>query len=144
MGVSPRKNARCPFCYSLERGRALWLYLQRNTKILDEIFVNKLEVLHFAPERFFYDKFSNCSNVNYFPVDFNPKFKGIRDVVDIQKIQYENEKFDIIICIHVLEHIPDDNTAMKELLRVLKKSGTAYIMDSLTMLGDMAWILNND
>ncbi|MDR1522468.1 MAG: class I SAM-dependent methyltransferase [Endomicrobium sp.] len=106
--------------------------------------MNKLEVLHFAPERFFYDKFSNCSNVNYFPVDFNPKFKGIRDVVDIQKIQYENEKFDIIICIHVLEHIPDDNTAMKELLRVLKKSGTAYIMDSLTMLGDMAWILNND
>lgn len=35
--------------------------------------------------------------------------------------------FDAIICIHVLEHIEDDRSAMKELFRVLKPGGWAMI-----------------
>jgi SAM-dependent methyltransferase len=127
-GIISRKKAKCPNCRSLERGRALWLYLQRNTKILEENSSASLKVLHFAPEKFFYDKFTKNQYVDYYPVDFNPNFKGIRDVVDIQKIPYEDGMFDIIICIHVLEHIADDYTAMTELLRVLKTDGTAYIL----------------
>lgn len=65
--------------------------------------------------------------VDYYPVDINPEHYGIRDVVDITNIQYEGNFFDLIICNHVLEHIPDDAKAMSELFRVLKPSGKAII-----------------
>ena len=35
--------------------------------------------------------------------------------------------FDLVICYHVLEHVPDDKKAMSELFRVLKKGGTALL-----------------
>ena len=36
---------------------------------------------------------------------------------------FEDEQFDVIFCNHVLEHIPDDTQAMRELYRVLSKGG---------------------
>ena len=36
---------------------------------------------------------------------------------------FEDEQFDVILCNHVLEHIPDDTQAMRELYRVLKRGG---------------------
>jgi len=123
-----KKDVWCPHCSSYHRHRALSLYLETKT----DLFKNDnesdiIKLLHFAPERAFHDKFSKISNIDYYPVDFNPSKWGIRNIVDIQHIQYPNDMFDVIICIHVLEHIPDDNKAMKELLRVLKKDGIAYI-----------------
>lgn len=90
-------------------------------------------MLHFAPEKVIYDKFSSLSNVDYYPVDINPSAKHlaglkIRDAVDIQHIQYPDGMFDAVICSHILEHIPDDLKAMRELRRVLKKGSFAYIM----------------
>ena len=122
------KNEICPHCRAYKRHRALWLYLENQTNLFE---INEqsgtVKILHFAPEKVFYEKFSTMSNVDYYPVDFNPNFVGIRDVIDIQEIKYPDEMFDIIICSHLLEHIPDDRKAMKELRRVLKKGGTAYI-----------------
>lgn len=40
---------------------------------------------------------------------------------------FDNESFDLVICNHVLEHIPDDNNAIKEIYRVLKKNGIAIL-----------------
>jgi SAM-dependent methyltransferase len=40
---------------------------------------------------------------------------------------FQDQSFDVIICSHVLEHIPDDKTAMMELYRVLVSEGVAYI-----------------
>lgn len=52
--------------------------------------------------------------------------EGIRDVIDVQNIKYE-DSFGFIVCNHVLEHVPDDHKAMRELYRVLKEMGVAYI-----------------
>jgi len=41
---------------------------------------------------------------------------------------YEDNKFDIILCSHVLEHIVDDRKAISELFRVLKRGGCAIVM----------------
>ena len=46
---------------------------------------------------------------------------------NINYLPFEDEAFDSIICIHVLEHIEDDLRAMRELHRVLRASGTAVI-----------------
>jgi ubiquinone/menaquinone biosynthesis C-methylase UbiE len=38
-------------------------------------------------------------------------------------LPFDDNSYDIIFCNHVLEHIPDDTKAMKELFRVLKPGG---------------------
>lgn len=129
-GEIPRKNARCPYCGSLERYRAWYLFFNNHTNIFCNP-VNEVKILHFAAEGFIYEKLSVLTNVDYYPVDIDPLggggVEGIRDVIDIQKIKYPDNMFDIIICNHVLEHVQDDIIAIKELYRVLKKSGIAYI-----------------
>ncbi|MCL2399555.1 MAG: methyltransferase domain-containing protein [Defluviitaleaceae bacterium] len=122
-----RKNAHCPYCFCAERQRFLWCYLKEHTNYLSDERQEIIKILHFAPEKGLYDKFSVKSNINYYPVDINPLCKRITNVVDIQDMQYEDNTFDVIICNHVLEHVPNDYIAIKELIRVLKKGGEAYI-----------------
>ena len=52
---------------------------------------------------------------------------GVRKAVDITNITFDDNSFDLIMCTHVLEHIPDDRKAMRELYRVLKKGGLAFL-----------------
>ena len=42
---------------------------------------------------------------------------------DLCALPFEDDSFDVIFCNHVLEHIPDDAQAMRELYRVMKKGG---------------------
>ncbi|MCL2204071.1 MAG: class I SAM-dependent methyltransferase [Defluviitaleaceae bacterium] len=126
-GVKLRKEAQCPYCKSLERHRALWLYFEKNLLFPQSSDDKKITLLHFAPESVFYNALHNHPNVDYYPVDYNPNFKGIRDVIDIQQIKYPNDMFDIIISNNVLEHVPDDHKAVQELYRVLKYDGVAFI-----------------
>ena len=119
----PRPNAQCPKCYSLERHRALWLLMQKLNWHKEN-----MRVLHFAPEPIFYKMFSSFKNIDYWPVDLNPRAFGVRKAVDITDIPFEDNSFDLIMCTHVLEHIPDDRKAMRELYRVLKpKTGIAFL-----------------
>ncbi|MBR4642193.1 MAG: class I SAM-dependent methyltransferase [Selenomonadaceae bacterium] len=109
-GVNPRPNAMCPNCSSRERHRALWLLMQKLNW-----HKQGMRVLHFAPEPIFYQLFSSFKDTDYWPVDLNPEMPGIRKVVDITDIPFEDNSFDLIMCTHVLEHIPDDRKAMREL-----------------------------
>ena len=120
-GANIRKNADCPICHSKERHRFLWLYFEKIN-----IFDRGGKVLHFAPEKFFYDKCSSLPNIDYWPVDIR-KLPTVRTVVDITDIPFEDSSFDIIICNHVLEHVINDRKAMSELYRVLSPQGVAFI-----------------
>jgi SAM-dependent methyltransferase len=46
---------------------------------------------------------------------------------DIRAIDANDKTFDYIVCSHVLEHIDDDRLAMKEMRRILKEGGIAFI-----------------
>ena len=48
--------------------------------------------------------------------------------VDIHKIPFEENKFDVVLCNHVLEHVRDDILAMSEIKRVLKPGGWAILL----------------
>ena len=47
--------------------------------------------------------------------------------MDLEKTPVSSATFDAIICIHVLEHVEDDYSAICELFRVLKPNGWALI-----------------
>jgi SAM-dependent methyltransferase len=122
-----RPNARCGICGSLERHRLVWLYLLDKKKLV----LPKIRVLHFAPEWTFHRLLSIASNVDYWPVDIDPasfKYGGTPVTkTDIVDIPFKENWFDGVLCNHVLEHIPNDLLAMKELLRVIKPGGWAVL-----------------
>ena len=112
-----RNNVLSPSTLSLERHRLLWLYLKNETNF----FSSKLKVLHFAPEQAFYKRFKNMSNLDYITTDLNSPLADVK--ADICNLPFKENEFDVILCNHVLEHIPDDTKAMQELYRVLKVGG---------------------
>ncbi|MNI39447.1 hypothetical protein D3C73_936290 [compost metagenome] len=101
------------------------MYLEEEYNLFE--YSDGLSLLHFAPEKVFNDFFTKNIKIDYYPVDLNPNYPGIRDVVDITQIPYEDNKFDIIICNHVIEHIPNERQALNEMWRVLKPTGAAFI-----------------
>jgi SAM-dependent methyltransferase len=125
-GRDKRKNARCLACDSLERHRLIWKFIDEKKCILGKNTRSRL--MHFGPEKAFYDIFSEQCNIEYVPCDFVPeqyKYNGKVGLikVDITDIPFEDDYFDVILCTHVLEHIPDDIKAMSELRRVMKPGG---------------------
>ena len=114
---NPRENVLSPSTLSLERHRLLWLFLQQET----DLFRSNLKVLHFAPEQAFYKRFRKLKNLDYTTTDLNSPLSDIK--ADICNLPFEDNTYDVILCNHVLEHIPDDQKAMQELYRVLKPGG---------------------
>ena len=112
-----RKNVLSPSTYSLERHRLLWLYLKNETSF----FKAKLKVLHFAPESALMNQFKKLKNISYDTIDLNSPIADIK--ADICDLPFLDNSYDFILCNHVLEHIVDDNKAIRELYRVLKKNG---------------------
>jgi SAM-dependent methyltransferase len=118
---SMRANVLSPGTLSLERHRLCWLYLKRHTKL----FTDPLKVLHFAPEQAFYSRFRKLKNLDYTTTDLNSPLADVK--ADICALPFSDNSYDLIICNHVLEHIPDDQKAMSELLRVLTPGGQAIL-----------------
>ena len=114
---NPRENVLSPSTLSLERHRLLWLYLKNET----DFFTAPKKVLHFAPEQAFYKLFRNLSNLDYTTTDLESPLANVK--ADICDLPFNDNEFDVILCNHVLEHIPDDTKAMQELHRILKPGG---------------------
>ena len=126
--IVPR--ASCPFCRSEERHRFMNLYLR---KAFDgEVSPANSVVLHFAPEWHVYNPCGGEENPRYFGADYglkilrDPSFPCVQ--LDIQNLPMPDNSVDIVFCLHVLEHIPDDHRALSEIRRVLKPGGKAIIM----------------
>ncbi|MFA5197614.1 MAG: class I SAM-dependent methyltransferase [Patescibacteria group bacterium] len=100
----------------------MWLFLNNETTIFND----KLTLLHFAPERFFLDRFMKMTNLSYTPADINPSLPLIKKI-DIIDIPMNDNHYDCVICCHVLEHVHDDQKAMREIYRVLKPGGWAIL-----------------
>lgn len=117
----PPRPAACPRCDSRERQRLLWLYLENRTNF----FSAALRVLHFAPEDCFQAKFRSMPNLDYLSADLISTSAMV--AMDITRIAYPDGGFDVILCSHVLEHVPDDRKAIGELYRVLQPGGWAIL-----------------
>ena len=116
-----RRGARCPRCGSLERHRLLWLYLTQEKDLL----APPTRLLHFAPEPGIGERLQARPGLDYLSADLNAPPAMVE--MDVQAIPADDASFDAVICNHVLEHVPDDRQAMREILRVLKPGGWAII-----------------
>ena len=130
----------CPNCGSLQRNRRLWNllqkdYLQENIKILD-----------FSPSRCLFRKLKKFPDIIYHSTDLSNDFMADFKY-DITKLPIKSDSYNLIICYHILEHIVDDVTAMKELFRVLKPGGKALVQTPFkneAIYEDYAIITEND
>lgn len=62
---------------------------------------------------------------DYLSVDLEPGLAMRR--MDLTALELPEADRDLVIAYHVLEHIPDDSAAMREIARVLRPAGTALI-----------------
>jgi SAM-dependent methyltransferase len=109
------------YCGSLERHRILWPHLQRIVRPGDR-------VLHFSPEPIIAHNITSLMSVQYTAVDLTPSQPWLTDQVpivqaDISDQPWPDNSFDIAIVSHVLEFVPDDLRAMRELRRVVADGG---------------------
>lgn len=120
--IRPHLNTFCPRCNAFERHRLLWLYLHHRTNL----FSAKLRVLHFAPEYMLQETLKAMPNLSYVSVDLDSSLAMIH--TDIMHLPFPDASFDVVLCSHVLEHVPNDRSAMAELFRVLHPTGWAIIV----------------
>lgn len=116
--VAQRENVLCPYDLTLERHRLMWLYLKEHSDFLT---ADKLDVLHIAPEQCFYKRFKEQKNLNYLTGDLVSPLADLH--FDLHSIPLEENRFDVVFCNHVLEHVDDALQCMKELYRVMKPGG---------------------
>lgn len=116
------RNAICPRCFSFPRHRLLSLFLREQADVWEK----PQKILHFAPEPVIKKYLKRHKSLDYTTADLNMPFVDIN--IDITKIPFPDNTFDVVICNHVLEHILDDRKAMGEILRILKPGGWASLM----------------
>lgn len=118
-GHPPRYNAQCGNCESLERHRLLKLWLENSRESL-----GSPDVLHLAPEARLESELKAVAR-SYVSGDIEP---GRADrTLDVENLALEDASFDLVVCVHVLEHV-DDRRALAEFRRILRPGGMLVVM----------------
>lgn len=116
----PTGDLLCPRCGSLPRTRRLW-------QILDQrIGLSGKRVLHFSPPRCLTDRLGKTDVGDYVTTDYAGEFTADKRL-DITSIAEADATYDLIVCYHVLEHVEQDQQAMRELCRILRPGGQCLI-----------------
>lgn len=120
---SDQKNYGCYYCKCNDRERHLHMYFDK-LNIWET--VKNGYVLHFAPERYLSQRIQANEPIRYVKGDLFPYGEEMVKL-DATKLDFEDQSFDLVICNHVLEHIPNHKDALREFYRVLKPGGVAIL-----------------
>jgi len=112
----------CPVCRSLRRHRLSWLLINQ-LGLIDDL---PQKMLHIAPEQSLSSRLKSVPGLEYISIDLYDSSAMV--AMDIEKLDFSDNSFDIIYCSHVLEHVPNDYRAIEEIKRVLKPDGCAIII----------------
>lgn len=128
-GPRQRPNAGCPRCGSLERHRFLQLVAPalRAFWIPETRAVSTTRLFEIAPSQAtgsFRGMFGSAITI-----DADPEADGrVVDVVaSLTDLPMRADSCDVLLALHVLEHIPADTTAMAEIARVLSVTGVTVL-----------------
>ncbi|MBV8752044.1 MAG: class I SAM-dependent methyltransferase [Hyphomicrobiales bacterium] len=115
----------CPSCDASDRERLYALYFDRVFAARDP--TRRCRLLEFAPSFGLARKLKRMPFIDYRSADLERN--NVDDRLDITDMRgYADGSFDIVLCSHVLEHVPDDRRAMRELRRILRPDGFAIVM----------------
>jgi SAM-dependent methyltransferase len=118
-------DAKCPYWGAFERHRLQYLAVK---DVLQRRDPSRMRMLHFAPEPCFRALFRGRFG-GYETVDL-----AMEDVdcnVDMRNLPFRDASYDVVMASAVLDYIPDDDTAITEIRRVLKPGGMAILPVSL-------------
>ena len=113
-------EAICPGCLASDRYRALYEVIKNRTTALEA----GSRVVEVAPLPSLESIFQSTPGVDYtsFDIERHAMERG-----DLTSMRFENDSVDWFICFHVLEHIPDEAAALREIRRVLRPGGSAVL-----------------
>lgn len=126
----------CPFCYGSDRDRLYALFFRRLQECKKGKIFKNVRLLDIAPsgsiQKFL---FREQGEITYDTADLF--MEDVDYKVDIQEMpEIDDEKYDLFICCHVLEHVKDDKKALRELHRILKPDGIGLLLVSLDLEQD--------
>lgn len=111
----------CPVCGSTDRDRIFASYLKTQQQL------PLSHILDIAPSGALSRWIRKNLNVDYKTADLF--MKDVDYKVDIEDMNtLPGNHFDLVICSHVLEHVPNDMKAISEISRILKPGGQAILM----------------
>ncbi len=124
-GPNGRPNASCKRCKALERHRFLTLLVE----IVAPRVLADGALLDIAPSDTTTPRLRELGGERYVSVDFDPGAdKRVVDVrASVTHLPLPDDSVDLMICYHVLEHVPDDASAMAEIARVVRPGGVAIV-----------------
>lgn len=115
----------CPRCDAFDRDRLTALYLDEVFRRFDSSRTYRL--IEFAPGDALHKKLRRYPFIAYRSADLSRK--TVDERIDLTAMNgIADGSIDIILCSHVLEHIPDDRKAMQEIRRVLAPGGFAIAL----------------
>lgn len=109
----------CTRCRAPDRNRLYALYLARRCTA-------KTKFVEFAPAPALSRFIRSIRTVEHRSADLYDARAD--DRVDLTQIPYPDASMDAFLASHILEHIPDDRKAMRELYRILKPGGWGIAM----------------
>ena len=112
-----QENEKCPVCHSIPRYRSLMKFLKEDLNLFEK----KLKILEVGPNRSLQNILINNPDFDYISVDLkSPQAMYHMDITDLK---FEDNSFDIIFCISVMQYVEDDVKGFEEMKRVLKPNG---------------------
>lgn len=120
-----RQDIICPFCHSLPRHRILATWCEQ---YMDSL--RGKRILYFALE----SGMKRWLKRNRLPVVTADLYNPADLKLDMDNIDQPDNSWDVVICNHVLEHVPDFRQALRELHRILRPGGRlicSFPMDSI-------------
>lgn len=121
--LESKENYGCPVCGAYDRDRLMIAFLEEVRAEGNE----KLRMLQIAPSPAIERYALGREDILYESTDL--MMEGVTFQADLQHMDMvADETYDIIVCAHVLEHVENDASAMRELHRILKPDGVCLVL----------------
>jgi len=112
----------CPRCYSKARYRLYLLHFQRSTWAQSR---KRLKVLDCSSPNTFHSALKKVIDTSF--IITSDLLIGCHVQNDLTACAFKDGSFDIVVCSHILEHIPRYLAALTEIHRILHENGRAIL-----------------